>query len=49
MKLTRIVLTDMNAQDATGNTPLHLTVDEDSFDAMDYLLSTYVKSNENIS
>lgn len=30
---------DMDAQDAALNTPLHLTVEEDAFDAMDYLLS----------
>lgn len=34
---------DMDAQDAAGNTPLHTTVEEDAFDAMDYLLSMYVK------
>lgn len=33
----------MNAQDSTGNTPLHITVEDDSFDAMDYLLSMYVR------
>lgn len=33
---------DMDAQDAAANTPLHLTVEEDAFDAMDYLLSMYV-------
>lgn len=30
---------DMDAQDYSGNTPLHLTVENDAFDAMDYLLS----------
>lgn len=34
---------DMDAQDAAGNTPLHVTVDENAFEAMDYLLSMYVK------
>lgn len=37
-----IFFTDMDAQDTVGNTPLHLTVEEDAFDAMDYLLSMYV-------
>lgn len=32
-------LADMDAQDTAGNTPLHLTVEDDAFDAMDYLLS----------
>lgn len=34
---------DMDAQDAALNTPLHLTVEDDAFEAMDYLLSMYVK------
>lgn len=34
---------DMDAQDASGNTPLHITVEEDAFDAMNYLLSMYVE------
>lgn len=36
------VFTDMDAQDSAGNTPLHLTVEDEAFDAMDYLLSMYV-------
>lgn len=35
---------DMDAQDSAGNTPLHATVEDDSFDAMDFLLSVYVES-----
>lgn len=35
-------LLDVNVQDSVGNTPLHVTVEEDAFDAMDYLLSVYV-------
>lgn len=35
---------DMDAQDAAGNTPLHLTVEENAFEAMDYLLSMYVET-----
>lgn len=31
----------MDTQDASGNTPLHITVEEDAFDAMNYLLSMY--------
>lgn len=34
----------MDAQDGVGNTPLHITVEEDAFEAMDYLLSMYVHS-----
>lgn len=37
---------DLNAQDSVGNTPLHLCVQEDAFDAMDFLLSMYDDSNE---
>lgn len=33
----------MNVQDGSGNTPLHVTVEEDAFDAMNYLLSMYVE------
>ncbi|XP_031632673.1 transient receptor potential cation channel subfamily A member 1 isoform X3 [Contarinia nasturtii] len=36
---------NMNAPDAAGNTPLHLTVNDDAFDAMDYLLSIGVSAN----
>lgn len=32
----------MDAPDVGGNTPLHITVEEDAFDAMNYLLSMYV-------
>lgn len=37
-----LLWTDMDVQDACGNTPLHITVEEDAFDAMNYLLSMYV-------
>lgn len=30
---------DFNAQDAIGNTPLHVAVENDSFDAIDFLLA----------
>lgn len=33
----------MNSLDSIGNTPLHICVEDDSFDAMDYLLSMYVQ------
>lgn len=29
---------DFNAQDNVGNTPLHVAVENDSFDAIDFLL-----------
>lgn len=29
---------DLNVQDGLGNTPLHIAVDSNSFDAMDFLL-----------
>lgn len=35
----------MDAQDADGNTPLHSTIlSNEAFEAMDYLLSMYVKT-----
>lgn len=30
---------DLNAQDTAGNTPLHIAVEYDSLEALDYLLS----------
>lgn len=32
----------MDAQDSVGNTPLHLSVENDGYDALDFLLSMYV-------
>lgn len=32
----------MDAQDLIGNTPLHLSVENDAYDALDFLLSMYV-------
>lgn len=37
-----ITCIDMDAVDGFGNTPLHITVEDDAFDAMDYLLSMYI-------
>lgn len=31
--------TDLNAQDNVGNTPLHVAVENESLDAVDYLLT----------
>lgn len=33
---------DLDAQDLAGNTPLHLAVENDSLEALEYLLSMYV-------
>lgn len=30
---------DLNAQDSFGNTPLHVAVENDSLDALEYLLN----------
>lgn len=39
--MTIIVLfLDLNAQDGQGNTPLHVAIENDSFDAIDFLLSS---------
>lgn len=38
-----VLLLDMDTQDSSGNTALHITVEEDAFDAMNYLLSMYVR------
>lgn len=32
------ILADLNAQDNVGNTPLHVAVEGESLDAVDYLL-----------
>lgn len=40
---------DMDAQDIVGNTPLHVSVECDALDAIEYLLSMYVFKYENKS